>query len=72
LSSTTGSIAFRPERVLCDEVVCHAYSESLGSLYFNDEHVDLVGARLLVNSFPFDILVQSPAAGPKAEAIGTE
>jgi peptidoglycan/LPS O-acetylase OafA/YrhL len=72
LSNRTGSIAFRPERALCDEVVCHAYSESLGSLYFNDEHVDLVGARLLVNSFPFDILVQSPAAGPKAEAIGTE
>jgi peptidoglycan/LPS O-acetylase OafA/YrhL len=72
LSTRTGSIVFRPERVLCDEVVCHAYSESLGSLYFNSEHVDLVGARLLLDSFPFDILVQSPAAGPKTEAIGTE
>src|ERR1700733_4073173 len=68
LSTRTGAITFRPERVLCDEVVCHAYSESLGSLYFNSDHVDLVAARLLVNSFPFDILVQSPAAGSKAEA----
>lgn len=58
LSNRTGSIAFRPERVLCDEVVCHAYSESLGSLYYNDEHVDLVGARLLVDSFPLESLVQ--------------
>ncbi len=58
LSNRTGSIAFRPERVLCDEVVCHAYSESLGSLYYNDEHVNLVGARLLVDSFPLESLVQ--------------
>jgi peptidoglycan/LPS O-acetylase OafA/YrhL len=72
LSTRTGAITFRPERVLCDEAVCHAYSESLGSLYFNSDHVDLVAARLLVNSFPFDTLVQSPAAGPKAEAGGTE
>jgi hypothetical protein len=72
LSTRTGAITFRPERVLCDEVVCHAYSESLGSLYFNSDHVDLVAARLLVDNFPFDTLVQSPAAGPKADAGGTE
>ena len=58
--------------MLCDEVVCHAYSESLGSLYFDDEHVDLVGARLLVDSFPLQSLVQSPATGPKTATIGAD
>ena len=72
LSNRTGSTAFRPERVLCDEVVCHTYSESLGSLYFDDEHVDLVGARLLVDSFPLQSLVQSPATGPKAATIDAD
>jgi peptidoglycan/LPS O-acetylase OafA/YrhL len=70
LASRTGAIAFRPERVLCDELVCHAYSKSLGSLYFNDEHVSLVGARLLVDSFPFESLLQPRAGGSKAQTVG--
>ncbi|MGB6310857.1 MAG: acyltransferase family protein [Steroidobacteraceae bacterium] len=61
LSNRTGAIAFRPQRVLCDRAVCHAYSESLGGLYYNDEHVNLTGARLLVQSFPFDDLVGATA-----------
>jgi hypothetical protein len=71
LSNRTGAIRFEPEHVLCDRSVCHAYSESLGSLYFNDEHVSLTGARLLVDSFPLEDLLQSKAAGLKAEARGS-
>jgi hypothetical protein len=66
LSSRTGAITFRPERVLCDQNVCHAYSDSLGSLYYNADHVSVVGARLLVKSFPFEYLVRSGAGGKPA------
>lgn len=69
LSRRTGAIAFRPAHILCDDKVCHAYSESLGSLYYNADHISLVGARLLAARFPLQELVrpQIAASGDSAE-----
>ena len=58
LSRRTGAISFRPARYLCDQNVCHAYLESVGSLYFNADHISLVGARVLAAGFPLQALVK--------------
>ena len=69
LSRRTGAVAFQPARILCDDKVCHAYLGSLGSLYYNADHISLVGARLLAARFPLQDLVrpQIAASGDSAE-----
>jgi peptidoglycan/LPS O-acetylase OafA/YrhL len=62
LARRTGAISFQPARYLCDENVCHAYSESVGSLYYNADHISLVGARVLAAGFPLQALVKQEAA----------
>ena len=68
LSRRTGSVAFRPAQILCDEKVCHAYSASLGSLYFNADHISLVGARLLAEGFPLQDLARPQLAASAGSA----
>jgi len=68
LSHRTGAVAFQPARFLCDDEVCHAYSAALGSLYFNADHISLVGARLLAARFPLQDLVRPPIAASGAAA----
>ncbi len=61
LAHRADALIFKPDSILCDRKVCHSYAESLGSLYFNADHIGSVGARLLVRSFPMDELTR-PAA----------
>jgi hypothetical protein len=65
LASRTGASVFRPDKILCDQKICHAYSEKLGSLYYNEDHVGLAGARLLIDRFPIDALLSARASAPK-------
>jgi hypothetical protein len=58
LAHRTDARIFKPDSILCDQNVCHSYAASLGSLYFNADHIGLVGARLLVKSFPMDELTR--------------
>jgi peptidoglycan/LPS O-acetylase OafA/YrhL len=58
LAHRTDALVFKPDSILCDQNVCHSYAESLGSLYFNADHIGFVGARLLVKSFPMDELMR--------------
>jgi hypothetical protein len=50
----TGAVAFYPERLLCDDTLCHAFSRERGVLYFNRDHLSLAGARLLAEHFPLE------------------
>lgn len=40
-----------PENVLCDEKLCFSYRRGVGPLYFDDVHLSLKGAKLVVDSW---------------------
>lgn len=48
LALHTGALAIRPEFALCDAARCRAYDPAHGALYFNNNHLSMAGARLLV------------------------
>jgi hypothetical protein len=39
-----------PQRVLCDAEFCRSYSAEHGVLYFNSNHLSLMGAKVLVDA----------------------
>jgi peptidoglycan/LPS O-acetylase OafA/YrhL len=39
-----------PQRVLCDAELCRSYSADHGVLYFNSNHLSLMGAKVLVDA----------------------
>lgn len=51
-----------PEDILCDATFCRAYSPARGVLYYNNDHVNMIGARLLANQLPADLLAARPTA----------
>ncbi|MGE5564638.1 MAG: acyltransferase family protein [Parcubacteria group bacterium] len=52
LQAQTGAAALHPERILCDRHICHAYARGWGALYFNETHLSVTGARLVVARIP--------------------
>ncbi|WP_416799332.1 acyltransferase family protein [Ciceribacter azotifigens] len=48
-SKYPNTTVFDPASELCDAVMCHAYSEARGALYFNKDHISLAAARSLAD-----------------------
>ncbi|EKN6372254.1 hypothetical protein DVO98_13790, partial [Yersinia enterocolitica] len=65
LDSVVGPNIIRvyPEKLLCDDEKCYPYSKDKSRLYyFDDDHLSIYGAELLINSFKqplFEALKQS-------------
>ncbi|HDL6591516.1 TPA: acyltransferase [Yersinia enterocolitica] len=65
LDSVVGPNIIRvyPEKLLCDDEKCYPYSKDKSRLYyFDDDHLSIYGAELLINSFKqplFEVLKQS-------------
>jgi peptidoglycan/LPS O-acetylase OafA/YrhL len=52
LSAEVGARTIVPTDRLCDTRACHAYIPSVGGLYFNQDHLSLTGARLVLRDYP--------------------
>ena len=44
--------AVLPEDILCSQKLCSVYSSEIGVLYFNSNHLSIVGARVLAKALP--------------------
>ena len=48
-------IAFNPASKLCDDLICHAYLQNVGVLYFNEDHLSIKGASVVFSPLADEI-----------------